>query len=92
MFLTFLISLPNTSATLRSVHMENRSMAVGLQTMIARIFGSIPGPILFGHFIDNTCTLWRREDDSSGDISQIEKSCADMFPFSFIWGWVVSVV
>ena len=72
MFLTFLISMPNTSATLRSVQMENRSMAVGLQTMIARIFGSIPGPILFGHFIDNTCTLWRRDSDTAGNGSSEE--------------------
>ena len=68
MFLTFIISLPNTSATLRSVEVENRSMAVGLQTMIARVIGGIPGPILFGHFIDNTCSLWRRETDTAGNI------------------------
>ena len=74
MFLTFLISLPNTSATLRSVHMENRSMAVGLQTMIARVFGSIPGPILFGHFIDNTCKLWRRDSEASGIMTNDERS------------------
>ena len=68
MFLTFIISLPNTSATLRSVEVENRSMAVGLQTMIARVIGGIPGPILFGHFIDDTCSLWRRETDTAGNI------------------------
>ena len=77
MFLTFLISMPNTSATLRSVQMENRSMAVGLQTMIARIFGSIPGPILFGHFLDNTCTLWRRDSDTAGNGSSDESGKRD---------------
>ena len=36
MFLTFILMMPNVSATLRSVDSEDRSVAVGLQTMIAR--------------------------------------------------------
>ena len=34
---------------------------VGVQTMIVRVVGGIPGPVMFGHFIDNTCTLWSHE-------------------------------
>ena len=26
--------------------------------MVIRIIGGIPGPILYGHFIDKTCKLW----------------------------------
>jgi len=65
MFLTFLVSMPNTAVTLRSVKMEHRSMAIGLQSIIARLIGGIPGPIMFGYFIDRTCLYWRQTDDSS---------------------------
>ena len=34
-------------------------MAVGLQTIVARLVGGIPGPILYGYFIDDTCILWQ---------------------------------
>ena len=33
-------------------------MAIGLQSIIIRLIGSIPGPVLFGYFIDRTCLLW----------------------------------
>ena len=47
--------MPNTTAILRSVHEENRSMAIGVEAIIARVIGGIPGPIMFGYFIDKTC-------------------------------------
>ena len=57
-FLTFWITMPSTMATLRSVREHERSMAIGLQSVIIRLIGSIPGPVLFGYFIDRTCLLW----------------------------------
>ena len=45
--------------TLKSVKVEEKSMAVGVQTIVARLVGGIPGPILYGYFIDNTCILWQ---------------------------------
>ena len=57
-FLTFWITMPSTMATLRSVRDHERSMAIGLQSVIIRLIGSIPGPVLFGYFIDRTCLLW----------------------------------
>ena len=65
MFFTFIISIPTNASTLRSVPPQHRSMALGIQTIVARIIGGIPGPILFGLFIDNTCKLWQ-QDSSSG--------------------------
>ena len=35
-----------------------------LQVCITRIIGSIPGPIAFGFFLDQTCVLW---DQDCGD-------------------------
>merc|ERR1712112_473815 len=66
MFLTFLVSMPNTAVTLRSVKMEHRSMAIGLQSIIARLIGGIPGPIMFGYFIDRTCLLWQQSCKDEG--------------------------
>jgi hypothetical protein len=36
------------------------------QLTFARIFGSIPGPVVFGAVIDNTCVLWQTTEDGSG--------------------------
>ena len=50
--------MPSTMATLRSVGDEERSLAIGLQNIVIRLLGSIPGPVMFGYFIDRTCLLW----------------------------------
>ena len=68
-FLTFWITMPSTMATLRSVREHERSMALGLQSVVIRLIGSIPGPVLFGYFIDRTCILW---DKSCGKISNFQ--------------------
>ncbi|KAK8728947.1 hypothetical protein OTU49_008891 [Cherax quadricarinatus] len=59
MILTFIISLPALSGTLRCVPDSHRSFALGLQWMVVRLLGTIPGPILFGALIDDTCILWQ---------------------------------
>ena len=58
MFFGFLITMPEIMTTLGSVKPEEKSMAVGLQTILARLIGGIPGPIIYGYFIDKTCILW----------------------------------
>ena len=60
---TLMSSIPVLSATLRSVGPRNRSLALGLQTLVWRLLGSIPGPVIFGVFIDRSCLLWQ---DSCG--------------------------
>ncbi|XP_042212018.1 solute carrier organic anion transporter family member 4A1-like isoform X2 [Homarus americanus] len=59
MILTFIISLPALTGTLRCVPDTHRSFALGLQWIVVRLLGTIPGPILFGALIDNTCILWQ---------------------------------
>ena len=66
MFLTFILGMPNVAATLRSVSIEHRSMAIGIQTIIVRLIGGIPGPIMFGYFIDRTCLLWQPSCEEEG--------------------------
>lgn len=40
---------------------EQKSIALGFQTLIARSIGTVPGPIFFGFIIDQTCLLWHME-------------------------------
>ena len=66
-FLTFWVTMPSTMATLRTVGEEERSLAIGLQNIVIRLLGSIPGPVMFGFFIDRTCLLW---DIGCGEIEE----------------------
>ena len=36
-----------------------KTFALGVQWLVIRAAGTIPGPILFGTFIDLTCILWQ---------------------------------
>jgi len=63
-FLGFAImcnATPCTMATLRCVPNNLRSFALGLQWMLVRVLGSIPGPILFGYIIDRSCVFWSKK-------------------------------
>lgn len=66
MLLTFVASMPALTATLRCVPQKERSFALGIQWIIARCLGSIPGPILFGKLIDITCKLWQNSCGEQG--------------------------
>ncbi|GAB6018872.1 hypothetical protein CHUAL_000530 [Chamberlinius hualienensis] len=59
--LTFTASMPALSATLRCVDEHQKSFALGVQWMVARLLGSIPAPVLFGACIDLSCVLWQSQ-------------------------------
>ncbi|XP_038125048.1 solute carrier organic anion transporter family member 4A1 [Cyprinodon tularosa] len=61
---TFLSSIPALTATLRCVPDSQRSFGLGIQWILMRTLGSIPGPIAFGSLIDISCLLW---EDKCGD-------------------------
>ncbi|KAL4655427.1 solute carrier organic anion transporter family member 4A1 [Arapaima gigas] len=63
-FFTFLCSIPALTATLRCVPDSQRSFALGIQWIVVRTLGGIPGPIAFGSVIDISCLLWQ---DQCGD-------------------------
>ena len=46
---------------------EQRTLALGLQSLIFRAFGSIPGPIVFGVIFDSTCLFWQFDCDRRGN-------------------------
>ncbi|KAL5258496.1 hypothetical protein ACHWQZ_G009109 [Mnemiopsis leidyi] len=58
MFLTFLNNIFFLTANLRCVKDSERVIAISLQSVSFRVFGSFPGPIILGAFIDKACILW----------------------------------
>ncbi|KAM5245927.1 solute carrier organic anion transporter family member 4A1 [Ctenodactylus gundi] len=63
---TFLSSIPALTATLRCVCDQQRSFALGIQWIVVRTLGSIPGPIAFGWVIDKACLLWQNQCGHQG--------------------------
>ena len=73
MFITFLANMPTLSATLRCVDPNARyvvhsipvvprvflrSLALGIQWLVIRALGTIPGPVAMGKLFDLACTRW----------------------------------
>ncbi|XP_024415679.2 solute carrier organic anion transporter family member 4A1 isoform X1 [Desmodus rotundus] len=63
---TFLSSIPALTATLRCVCDQQRSFALGIQWIVVRTLGGIPGPIAFGWVIDKACLLWQSQCGQQG--------------------------
>ncbi|XP_039092926.1 solute carrier organic anion transporter family member 4A1 isoform X2 [Hyaena hyaena] len=63
---TFLSSIPALTATLRCVCDRQRSFALGIQWIVVRTLGGIPGPIAFGWLIDKACLLWQDQCGQPG--------------------------
>ena len=51
----------------RCVADEQRTLALGLQSLLFKAFGSIPGPIVFGAIIDSACLFWQFDCDRRGN-------------------------
>ncbi|XP_065898047.1 solute carrier organic anion transporter family member 4C1-like isoform X2 [Dysidea avara] len=59
--------IPNLIITLRCIADEQRSLALGIQSVFVRIFGSIPGPIVMGAIFDSSCAFWQEECGDRGN-------------------------
>ncbi|XP_078514712.1 solute carrier organic anion transporter family member 2B1-like isoform X2 [Lissotriton helveticus] len=64
-FLASSTQTPSFILILRSVDQEHKSLAIGIQSMLLRVFAFLPCPILYGSVIDSTCLLWERECDNN---------------------------
>ncbi len=51
----------------RSVAEEQRTLALGLQSISFRVIGSIPGPVVFGAIFDSACIYWQYECGHRGN-------------------------
>ncbi|XP_022082202.1 solute carrier organic anion transporter family member 4A1-like isoform X2 [Acanthaster planci] len=63
---TFLDRVAAVNAVLRCIPDGQQSFGLGMYGFISRLFGSLPGPIIFGSIIDATCTLWHEEGGRRG--------------------------
>ncbi|XP_045158609.2 solute carrier organic anion transporter family member 4C1-like isoform X2 [Mercenaria mercenaria] len=54
-------TVPALTVVLRCAHENERTFALGLLNFIARVIGTIPGPILYGSVIDSTCRKWGKK-------------------------------
>ena len=59
------IGFPSSSD--RCVAENQRTLALGTQSFFWRLFGSIPGPILFGAIFDSTCLFWQHQCGRRGN-------------------------
>ncbi|XP_070533589.1 solute carrier organic anion transporter family member 4C1-like [Ptychodera flava] len=66
MLLGFLVLAPTTILTLRCVPDVQRSYALGVSSILYRILGTIPGPIVIGALIDSSCLVWQEVCDVTG--------------------------
>ncbi|XP_023149195.2 solute carrier organic anion transporter family member 4A1-like [Amphiprion ocellaris] len=76
---TFLSSIPALTATLRCVPDSQRSFALGIQWVVVRTLGAIPGPIAFGSMIDISCLLWQDQCGEQGSCYLYQNSTMSQY-------------
>merc|ERR1712135_262359 len=78
----FIMFVPCLQATIRVVPFSQRSFALGIQSLIVRAFGMVPGPVMYGTILDWTC-LYRGKDcdgqESSCSVYDNEKMSRNFF-------------
>ncbi|XP_063064464.1 solute carrier organic anion transporter family member 4A1 [Engraulis encrasicolus] len=76
---TFLCSIPALTATLRCVPDTQRSFGLGIQWIVVRTLGGIPGPIAFGSVIDISCLLWQEQCGEQGSCYLYQNSAMSRY-------------
>ena len=51
----------------RVVAEEQRTLGLGLLSLISKLGGAIPGPLIVGHLFDVTCEYWQYECGERGN-------------------------
>ncbi|XP_072223849.1 solute carrier organic anion transporter family member 4A1 [Leuresthes tenuis] len=87
---TFLCSIPALTATLRCVPDSQRSFGLGIQWIVVRSLGGIPGPIAFGSVIDISCLLWQDQCGEQGSCYLYHNSA--MSQYTLVAGIIYKVM
>ncbi|XP_029012840.1 solute carrier organic anion transporter family member 4A1 [Betta splendens] len=87
---TFLCSIPALTATLRCVPDSQRSFGLGIQWIVVRTLGGIPGPIAFGSVIDISCLLWQDQCGDQGSCYLYQNSA--MSQYTLVAGIIYKVL
>uniref|UniRef100_H2Y4M8 Solute carrier organic anion transporter family member n=1 Tax=Ciona savignyi TaxID=51511 RepID=H2Y4M8_CIOSA len=69
MVFTFLNEASALQASLRCVAFNQRSFAIGVQWLIIRLIGTIPGPLIIGAVFDRNCAQWSLNCGEKGSCS-----------------------
>lgn len=78
MLFTFLATMPALAATLRCVHDDQKSFALGVQWLKVRVLGTIPAPLIFAKLIDEACLYWKANEGDEGSGSCLVYNKTDM--------------
>uniref|UniRef100_A0A914X2S5 Uncharacterized protein n=1 Tax=Plectus sambesii TaxID=2011161 RepID=A0A914X2S5_9BILA len=63
---SFASGIPTQQIILRVIPFKHRTLGIGVNWTILRLFGFIPGAILFGMMIDTTCLKWQQSCGERG--------------------------
>lgn len=88
MFFTFLATMPALTATLRCVHEDQKSFALGIQWLKVRVLGTIPAPLIFARLIDEACLYWKTTDGEEGTGSCLVYNKTDMSRYMFLLAFI----
>lgn len=80
----FFTIVPTITSTFRVVAFSQRTFAVGLQSLMLKLLGSIPGPIIFGALIDQTCLIWEYDCEGAGTCWMYDNRLFALYTFSLI--------
>lgn len=72
---TFLCAVPGVDLSIRCFPQNLRSLAVGVQWILIRTLGTIPGPIIFGAMIDQTCMVPVCSTDTTCPTCRVAEAC-----------------
>ena len=50
----------------RTIPSENKSLALAVQTLLLKLMGGVPAPIIIGTLIDKTCAVWQETESGTG--------------------------
>ena len=77
----------------RAVAEEQRSLALGVQSILWRAVGSIPGPLLYGVIFDTSCIYWQEECGRRGNCWVYNNDSISIRTFSLsLFGVAVNTV
>lgn len=65
-----LVALGKVGGTLiflRSMHDQEKALAIGAITVLVSVFSFIPGPIIMGAIVDSTCLIWNESGGGKGN-------------------------
>lgn len=56
--LSTIVIIPILKVILSCVNEDNQSFALGIRSLVNKLFGNLPGPLIFAAVIDSSCILW----------------------------------